>query len=123
MFILFSCCIWHAIVSSVNNRVTAAVAGETTNSLLSTLVTEKFTTANMTRHTTRMIHTTSVTSTAGLALSTAKPSSTSMVTQQAQLADYIALGIFLTIYMVFHLIFGVLIFCVVTKLFNYSNIL
>jgi hypothetical protein len=120
MFILFSCCIWHGVVGAIINRVTAATAvSQTTVTPLSTPVTEKLTTNNESFYTTRIKHVTSMSITTGSALVAVKASSSTKVTPEAQLADYIALGIFLTVYMVFHLVFGVLIFCAVSKPFRF----
>lgn len=118
MFILFSCCVWHGVVGAIINRVTADTGNAATVAPVSTRVIEKLTTVNETFHTTRTIRVTSMAVTTALASTTTKPSSSNSVTPEAQLADYIALGIFLTVYMVFHLVFGVLIFCAVSESFH-----
>lgn len=119
MFILFGCCVWHSIVGALINRLTPIVGPATTiEPNWSSGITH--TTGNYTTKLARAIYTTAVTST------TISPPSTTTIpppTPTAQLADYIALAIFLTIYMVFHLVFAVLIFCEVCLGMFTNNVL
>jgi len=113
MFILFSCCIWHCFVSVIyKNTLVSGVTSH--NSSVTTAAPKAFTTGTYTLYSTKALNVTAATA----ATTTLSPASAPTV-----LSDYIALGVFLTVYMMFNLVFLMLIVCEVNTLLSITSMM
>jgi len=100
MAILFSVCVWHAVVGSVIRKYTLTTAISTNSSITSSPVE---TASAMSQFDV------SVSPSTGCQSSVAMTSGSSPTSDVAQMADYVALGVLLSLYILLHIVLALVI--------------